>query len=107
MVEVTVNPGICGLKTVIRVNSEDMQMAAVDICTDCPNLKPMEAELKEVDAYVECFAKICDTETYRQANKYCRHNACTVPAAILKGIEAACGLALPKDAEIKIEKLDT
>ena len=105
MVEVTVNPGICGLKTVIKVNSEDMQTAILDICTDCPNIKPMEEEFKEVDGYEECFAKICDTQTYKFANKYCRHNACPVPSAILKGIEAACGLALPKDAEIKIEKL--
>ncbi len=105
MTEVTVNPGICGLKTVIKVKSDDMQMANVEICTDCPNIKPMEEELKELDAYAECFSKICDSETYKLANKYCRHNSCPVPSAILKAVEVECGLALPKDAEIKIEKL--
>lgn len=105
MVEVNVNPGICGLKTTIKFKSEDMQNVEIDMCTECPNIKPMEEELKEIDGYVECFSKICDTEVYKMANKYCRHNACPVPAAILKGIEAECGLALPKDAEIKIEKL--
>lgn len=105
MVEITVNAGICGFNTVIKVDSEDMQTATLDICTDCPNLKPMEKEFKEVDGFEECFAKIYDTETYKYANKYCRHNSCPVPSGILKGIEVACGLALPKDPEMKIEKL--
>lgn len=104
MVEIKVNPGICGLKTVIRAESEDMQTAKLDICTECPNIKPFETELKEVDSYAECFSKIFDTETYRLANKCCRHNSCPVPAAVLKSVEVACGLALPGDVSFKIEK---
>lgn len=33
-----------------------------------------------------------------------KHAACPVPSAIIKGVEVACGLALPKDVEIKIAK---
>ena len=46
MVEVKVNPGVCGLKSIIKVNSEDMQNAQIEIITDCPNIKPLERELK-------------------------------------------------------------
>src|SRR5689334_10253224 len=102
MVEVKVNPGVCGLKTSIKVKSEDAQTAVIEICTDCPNIKPMEQELKEVDGYEECFSKLGDSKVYELAKKYCRHAACPVPSAIIKGVEVACGLALPKDVEIKI-----
>lgn len=104
MVEVKVNPGVCGLNTTIRVNADDMQTANIEICTDCPNIKPMEQELKEVDGYEECFSKIDGSKVYELAKKYCKHVACPVPSAIIKGIEAACGLALPKDVEIRISK---
>jgi hypothetical protein len=102
MAEVKVNAGVCGFVTTIKVESEDMQTAAIEIHTSCPNLKPLEQELKEVDGFEVCFSKIGDSVVYELANKYCKHPGCPVPAAIIKGIEVACGLALPKDAEIKI-----
>ena len=105
MVEVKVNPGVCGFKTIIKVNSEDMQNAVIEIITECPNIKPLEHELKEVDGYEESFAKLGDSKVYELAKKYCKHAACPVPSAIIKGIEVACGLALPKDVEIKIAKI--
>ena len=104
MVEVKVNAGICGFTTKINIDSEDMQNAVVEITTECPNIKPMEQELKEVDGYEECFSKLGDSRVYELAKKYCKHAACPVPSAIIKGIEVACGLALPKDADIKISK---
>lgn len=104
MVEVKVNAGICGFNTVIRVDSEDMQNAVLEITTECSNIKPMEQELKEVDGFEECFSKVGDSKVYELAKKYCKHAACPIPPAIIKGIEVACGLALPKDVDIRISK---
>jgi hypothetical protein len=104
MVEVKVNPGICGLNTVVRVDSEDMQNAIIEIITECPNIKPMEQELKEVDGFEECFSKLGESKIYELSKKYCKHAACPVPSAIIKGVEVACGLALPKNVEFKISK---
>jgi hypothetical protein len=104
MVEVNVNPGICGLESTIKCDSDDMQTVTIEFSTTCPNLKPLEQELKEIDGYEVCFQKYGDGGIAELAHKYCRHPGCPVPAAIIKGIEAACGMALPKDAEIKIEK---
>lgn len=104
MTEVKVNPGVCGFVTCIKVDSEDMQNATIEIITDCPNIKPMAQELKEVDGYEECFSKFGESKVYELANKYCKHAACPVPTAIIKGIEVACGLALPRDVEIKLNK---
>lgn len=106
MVKVDVNPGICGFITVIKVESEDMQNATIQLETQCPNIKPMVDELKTVDAYEECFSKTGDSKVFELSQKYCRHPSCPVPSAIIKGIEVACCLALPKDVEIKITKVD-
>jgi hypothetical protein len=103
MTRVHVNPGVCGFITEIVVTSEDGQMAELDIRTECPNLKPFAEALKSVDAYTECFGKICDSSIYRAAQQYCKHPACPVPCAVLKAVEAACGLALPRDVTIRIE----
>ena len=104
MSKVIVNAGVCGFNSVIDVTSEDGQMAVIDFKTECPNLKPMETELKEVDAYVEVFGKIGDTEIYQMCKKYCKHVSCPLPSAIIKGVEVACNLALPHDVEMKITK---
>jgi hypothetical protein len=105
MVEVYIDPGICGLKSTVTIDAEDGATAVISFKTDCPSLKPMETELTEVDGYEECFSKIGDSGIYELAKKYCRHTACPVPSALIKGIECACGLALPKDVDIKITKL--
>lgn len=104
VIEVEVNPGICGFKTIVKVNSEDMQNAIIELLTECPNIKPMEQELKEIDGYEECFSKLGDSKVYELAEKYCKHAACPIPSAIIKGIEAACGLALPGDVHFKITR---
>lgn len=104
MVEVKVNPGICGLCSTIKFDSDDEQEVTIDFVTDCPSLKPLEQELKEIDGYQICFQKFGDGEICELGHKYCRHPGCPVPAAIIKGIEVSCGMALPKDAEINIEK---
>lgn len=104
MIEVKVNPGICGMETCINVESEDMQTARIKIDSDCQFIRAVAAELQEIDAYTECFAKLGDSQIYALANKYCKHPGCPIPPAIIKGVEVACGLALPKDVEIKINK---
>jgi hypothetical protein len=103
MTKVRVNPGVCGLSTEITATSEDGQMADIDIQTDCPHIKAFGEALQSVDGYAECFGKMCDSAIYQAAQQHCKHPACPVPCAVLKGVEAACGLALPRDVEIKIE----
>ncbi len=101
MATVRVNPGVCGLKTIIKAESEDLQNAVVVIESECPFIRAMSAEIKEIDSFVECFVHVGDGDIYRAARKHCKHTACPVPAAILKAVEAACGLALPRDVEFK------
>jgi len=103
MAKVTINPGICGFKTVIKAVSTDGQHAEVKINTACPNLKPFE-QLTTLDAYNECFKRPFETEVYKLANDCVKHPACPVPCGMIKALEVACGLALPKDVQISVEK---
>jgi hypothetical protein len=43
-------------------------------------------------------------KTYEIAAKHCPHSSCIVPSGIIKAVEVAAGLALPKNAAIKMEK---
>jgi hypothetical protein len=104
MVKVTVDAGVCGFVSKIEADSSDGQNATVSFSTDCPNLKPLEKEIKTIDGFSECFGKISTTESYKIADEYVKHPACPVPCGIVKAVEAACGLALPKSCSIVIEK---
>ncbi|GAA0176713.1 hypothetical protein SH2C18_00860 [Clostridium sediminicola] len=96
-----INAGICGFNTEVNVSSEDMQNAIIEIKTECPSLKPLEKEIKEVDGFTECFGKVGDTEIYKIIRNHCPHAACPVASGIIKAIEVSCGLALPHDVEMK------
>ncbi|MGL6173544.1 MAG: DUF6951 family protein [Cellulosilyticaceae bacterium] len=106
MVKVELNPGVCGLKTIIEVNSEDMQMAEIKIQTDCQNIKNMAGELGEIDAFAACLSKVGDSEIFELARKHCKHPSCPIVSAILKGIEVECGLALEQEASIIVNKIE-
>ncbi len=104
MSKVTVEPGICGFETTIEAVAEDKKNVRLSIETQCPNLKPLAEELTTADGYKECFAKVGESPVFVTVRKYCRHAACPVPTAIIKGIEVACNLALPRDVKMTISK---
>ena len=104
MATVTVNPGVCGLKSTIKADSEDMQNAVLNIESQCSFIQAMAKEIKEVDGFTECFGKLGDGTIYQSAKKYCKHASCPVVSGILKSVEVACGLALPADVNMKISK---
>ena len=97
MVKINVDAGICGLPTAITVNSSDMQSADIEVDSKCPDIQALAAELKTVDPMQEVFTKIGESSVYGLAKKHCKHATCPVPMALLKGIEAAAGLAEADD----------
>lgn len=104
MAKSEINAGVCGFVTEVEAESEDLQTVTIRIKTQCPNLKPLEKEPMEVDGFVECFGKIGEGEIFGQCRKYCKHAACPVPTGIIKAVEIACEIALPKNVEIKLSK---
>jgi hypothetical protein len=104
---VKVMSGICGMFSEVRATS-DMQGGTVnlEINTRCENIQKLADEIKVVDPFEEISFQGKGPKTLRLAAKHCKHTACPVPAGIIKAIEVASGLALPKDAVIEVRKED-
>ncbi|MBC7958486.1 MAG: hypothetical protein H7X94_01355 [Vallitaleaceae bacterium] len=106
MNRVKIEPGICGLITSAEFTSEDQQQVMIKISTECEHIQKMSHALTEVDGFEECFGAYGSGDVFEQAQLFCPHKACPVPSGLIKGIEVACGLALPKDVCMVIQKED-
>ncbi len=104
MTIVKIEPGICGMISTIKAESEDGQTVNLEIESVCPSIAALNQSLATVDAYEVCFAKFSASPVYQAAEENFKHAACPVPTAIIKAIEAEAGLALPKDVSMVIEK---
>ncbi len=107
MTKATVMPGPCGHITTLYAKTEDKMMAEISVETDCPSIqKFIEALGEELNAYEVCMSRTGKSKLYDLAEGHLpAHVTCPVPVALLKCIEAECGLALPRDVSITIEKI--
>ena len=105
---VNVMSGICGMITEIRASSGETQgKVRLDINSRCEGIQRLAQELKIVNPMEEISFKGQGPRTLRMAAKHCKHTSCPVPSGIIKAIEIASGLALPKNASIQVsQKLD-
>ena len=102
---VNVMSGICGMITEIRATSNDpLKKVHIEINTRCESIQKLAEELKDVDPMEEISFRGKGPKTLRMATKHCKHTACPVPSGIIKAIEVASGLALPKDASIQVSQ---
>ncbi len=104
MAKVTIDAGACGFCVEVNATSEDSQHVNIEIETDCPNFEEFKEVVKEVDAYQEIEPDSKDGKILKKWPKYLHCSACPAPAGIIKAVEVAAGLALPKDASIKVAK---
>ncbi|MBF7095614.1 DUF6951 family protein [Alkalibacter mobilis] len=106
MATVYVKPGACGLNSVITVkrkkSEESDYLVEIHIESESDNIKRLAKVLTEVDGMEESFKNFATSEVYRLGAKSGLHLACPVPSGIIKAIEVECGLALPRDVEIKV-----
>ncbi|HHW43377.1 MAG TPA: hypothetical protein GXX25_06120 [Desulfotomaculum sp.] len=104
MARVDIFGGICGFNTVVRAASAGGRKVKITLDSECPSWQKVAEHLKEVDAYKEVFGKLHESETYRISAPHIPHPACLVPAGIMKAIEVAAGLALPKDGQVRVSR---
>jgi hypothetical protein len=89
--------------TEIRATSQDQTgLVNLDINTRCESIQKLAEDLKVVNPLEEISFRGEGPNTLRMAAKHCKHTACPVPSGIIKAIEVASGLALPKDAKIEV-----
>lgn len=104
MTKAFIDPGICGLKTELEITSSDGQIVTIKGTSMCENIQDIINELGELDGYEVIFSKFGESEVSKLFTEKAKHSSCPVASGILKGIEVCIGLALPKDAVIKVEK---
>ena len=104
-VKTNVEAGICGFKTEVTADSQDMQNVSFNIVTDCETISKLAKELTEVDSYNE-IKEGFDGKLYGIIRKNLTGccSGCAVPVGIFKSMQVAANLALPKDITIKIKK---
>ena len=102
--KVKVEAGVCGFVTEIQALSDDRQKVTLKIESDCPQVMDMAGEYTESEGMMEVFLPFGESPLFKAAKNNLKHSACPVPTAVMKAIEVSCGLALPRDVAIKVEK---
>jgi hypothetical protein len=103
MAKAEINAGVCGHVSTVET-SKVGKVCKVAITSDCKAIQELAQELTEVNPMMEISCKRSTPQTLQLGLKHCYHAACPVPVGIIKAIEVEAGLALPKDAVIKVSK---
>ena len=104
MTKVRIDPGVCGLKTLVEAEANEDNEVVLKINSACKAIKGMAAELGEdFDAFEICMQKPGKGPFYEYARsgKQPIHAACPVISGIVKCVEAECHLALKKNVSIE------
>ncbi len=104
MAKVKVEAGVCGFITEIQTLVNDDQKVTLDIESECPHVMALAEEYPKSEGMMEVFLSFGESPLFKAAKNTLQHSACPVPTAIMKAIEVSCGLALPRDVIIKVEK---
>jgi len=96
-----VEPGICGFSCTIRARKSDPRMVSVEISeTECEQICKLTPLVVQISMQ-ELFAPLTRNKVYAAAQECGCHTSCIVPAAILKTVEIAMEMALPRQARIE------
>lgn len=96
-----VNPGTCGLIAVIRAQSDDEGRVQIEVESECSAVKRLAGCLKVIDPCAEG-GTIFESSIYKTADTCLKHPECIVPAAMIRAANVEAGLALPKEAWIRL-----
>ena len=100
----TIDSGICGFVTRVTTTQTDDGSVKIDIDSSCEHIRKAAEALNEVEPFNEISFYGGSIPTILQAQYGCPHAACPVFVGIIKAVEVAAGLALPKDVTITIEQ---
>jgi len=98
-----IEAGICGFTTTVRAH-QDGGSVVLDVESDCEHVRRLAAALERVEPFREITFRGPGPQVLALAREHCAHAACPVPAGILKAVEVAAGLALPRDVTITLSR---
>ncbi len=102
-IRVRVEPGICGFDCVVEVRRVDKRTVKVAVTgSQCQQIQRLSGDLTEM-SLKELFTPMTRNPVYTCAEKSGCHPSCTIPAAVLKAVEAALGMAIARDVRIRFD----
>lgn len=106
-IQLSVDPGICGFSCVVKAYQIERRSVRVKISgSDCKQIQRLSKVLPEEISLKEFFLPLTRNPVYMAAEKAGCHATCALPAAILKAVETALGMALPKSVNISFLTLE-
>jgi hypothetical protein len=103
MAQAKIFSGVCGFTTQVEAVTGG-QVCHLKIESECKAIQKMASELTEVDPFQEISFRRGMPKVHEMGHEYCTHAACPVPVGIIKAVEVASGLALPKDVSIELSQ---
>jgi hypothetical protein len=105
IIYVTAKPGICGFPCTIKAQKSDNQTVTIEINgSECKQIQRLSSCLTGM-SLKELFMPLTRNPVYTAAEKSGCHPSCLIPAAVLKAVEVALGMALPKEVTIKFKNV--
>ncbi len=101
-IRATVNPGVCQFETTICA-TYDGEEVELEVCSGCECINELTERINSLDPFTCLSMPYEENDLYRKAGELLKHSTCPIPMAILKCVEAASGLALPRDVELRFE----
>jgi len=103
IVYVTAEPGICGFPCTIKAQKLDNGTVTIEINgSECKQIQRLSTGLTGM-SLKELFMPLTRNPVYTAAEKSGCHPSCSIPAAVLKAVEVALGMALPREVTIKFK----
>lgn len=100
IVRLVADPGICGFQCMVEARKIDDGTVVVEISgSECGQIQHLAGEITPISLR-ELFTPLTRNPVYIAAEKSGCHTSCVIPAAVLKTVEAAMEMALPKDVRI-------
>lgn len=96
MAKIRINPGACGMEVMVQVSQKDKNTFTLSITSECQMVEKLGQELTEL-AMIDAFKHLLVNPVYVKGAACLKHAACPVPSGILKALEVAAGLNVPRD----------
>ena len=100
---VSVEPGICGFSCAIRAQKAKKQTVFLEISgSECKQIQRLSEILREITLQ-QLFMPLTRNPIFVSGERAGCHPACPVPLAVVKTVEVAMGMALPREVRIRFE----
>ena len=103
MSKLTIFPGACGMEVVVEVVPAGGNNYTVTLASECAMVKKLGENLGTL-GMMDVFKRHLENPVYVKGAACLKHAACPVPSGILKALEVAAGLNVPRDVTMIFEK---